>query len=90
MVKRLILALSLTLLLGHSPVLAQDTTTTRRPDQTEFETETQVRLTPLHLTVAEVTEATPSSPSSHSQTWWDYLRQSLSAFIQAIRDIFSS
>ena len=72
------------------PVSAQDQTTTRRPDQAEFETETQVRLTPLHVTVAEVTEATPSSSSSRSQTWWDYLHQSLSAFIQAIRAIFNS
>lgn len=69
-------------------VLAVDDTVKRRPDQAEFVTESHVRLTTESLTIAEITESTPSTQSTTS--FWDYLTQSFSAFLQSLRDIFSS
>lgn len=70
------------------PLSAADSTTRRRPDQPEFVTESHVRLTTESLSIAEVQVATPAAqPPS---TLWDYLTQSFSAFVQSLRDIFSS
>lgn len=69
------------------PSLAADETTRRRPDQAEFVTESHVRLTTESLTIAEVTEATSAAASRPSL--WDYLTQSISAFLQALREIFN-
>lgn len=77
----------LCLIVAVSTVSAQDTTTRRRSDQTEFVTETHVRLTTQSLTIAEVKEATP--PPTTKTTLIDYLSQSISAFLQSLRDIFN-
>lgn len=82
------LFLVLTALLLALPMhsFAADTTTKRRPDQAEFVTESHVRLTTESVKIAEVTESTPASQNADS--FWDYLTQSFSAFIQSLRDIF--
>lgn len=77
------------LTLATSPVVvnAADDTTKRRPDQAEFVTESHVRLTTESLTIAEVTEATTSVAPKTSM--WEYLTQSLAAFLESLRGIFS-
>lgn len=77
-----------TILFLASPVVRvyAEETTKRRPDQAEFVTESHVRLTTESLTIAEITESTPASQSTTS--FWDYLTQSISAFLQSLRDIF--
>lgn len=72
--------------LMSSPVLAQDTTTKRRPDKAEFVTESQVRLTTESLTVAEVSLATP--PAQANPSFWDLVVQSWQDFIIAIQSLF--
>lgn len=84
--KKIIISLLL-LFLAFSSVSAQDTTTRRRPDQVEFVTESHVRLTTESVTIAEITESTPASQSTTS--FWEYLTQSISAFLQSLRDIFN-
>lgn len=81
------LVLILVVFTTSSSVLAADQTTKRRPDQTEFVTETHVRLTTDSLTVAEVQTAT-AAPTETSSLW-DYLTQSVSAFLNSLRDIFN-
>lgn len=83
---RLLIILTILTLITSPVVSAADDTTKRRPDQAEFVTESHVRLTTESLTIAEVTESTAASSSSTS--FWDYLSQSFSAFLQSLRDIF--
>lgn len=83
---RLLIVLTILTLIASPVVSAADDTTKRRPDQAEFVTESHVRLTTESLTIAEVTESTAASSSSTS--FWDYLTQSISAFLQSLRDIF--
>ncbi len=86
--KSWVLILTLTLLLAATPMArAADQTIQRRPDNAEFVTETHVRLTTESLTIAEVTEATPS-PSTPA-SFWEFLSQSFAAFIQAVRALFN-
>lgn len=70
-----------------SHVAAQDTTTKRRPDQTEFVTETQVRLTTESLTVAEVSLATQSVQPDPG--FWEFVVQSWQDFLSAIKSLFN-
>ncbi|GAB4026186.1 MAG: hypothetical protein Fur0011_0940 [Candidatus Microgenomates bacterium] len=58
----------------------------RRPDQAEFVTESHVRLTAKSLAIAEIAESTPASQSTTS--FWVYLTQSVSSFLQSLRNIF--
>lgn len=67
-------------------VLAVDDTVKRRPDQAEFVTESHVRLTTESLTIAEVTEATPTSPAN--QGFLAMLKESWFDFVQSIRNLF--
>lgn len=76
------------LLISVPTVIAADDTLKRRPDQAEFVTESHVRLTTKSLTIAEITESTPATQSTTS--FWDYVTQSFSAFLQSLRDIFNS
>lgn len=85
---KLALLLMILLLISAPTVFAADDTLKRRPDQAEFVTESHVRLTTESLTIAEVTESTPATQSTTS--FWDYVTQSFSAFLQSLRDIFSS
>ncbi len=78
--------ISFMFLLLAQPVSAFDTTTKRRPDKTEFVTESHLRLTSPTIQVAEVVTATP--PAATHVGFVEYLSQSYSAFIQALRDIF--
>jgi hypothetical protein len=86
--KKIILALFVLLVLSTPHVQAADTTTRRRPDNAEFVTESHVRLTTESLTIAEVSDSTPSP--SPNPNLWDLVRQSFSAFVQSIRDIFNN
>jgi len=83
---RIITMITLTLLLWASPAVAQDTTTKRRPDKTEFVTESQVRLTTESLTVAEISAATP--PAQANPSFWDLVVQSWQDFANAIKSLF--
>lgn len=82
------LVIIFTILFLASPVVRvhAEETIKRRPDQAEFVTESHVRLTTESLTIAEITESTPASQNTTS--FWDYLTQSVSAFLQSLRDIF--
>lgn len=84
---KVLILLTLISLTSPTLALAADETIRRRPDQAEFVTESHVRLTTESLTIAEVTEATPTATSRPSL--WDYLTQSISAFLQSLRDIFN-
>lgn len=68
-------------------VNAADDTTKRRPDRAEFVTKSHVRLTTESLTIAKVTEATPSPDNSTNLL--DFISQSLSALLQFLRDILN-
>ena len=75
------------LTLATSPVVsAADDTTKRRPDRTEFVTESHVRLTTESLTIAEVTEATPTSPANQGLLMM--LKESWLDFVESIRNLF--
>lgn len=84
--KALLLTMAI-ILASPMPSLAADETTRRRPDQTEFVTESHVRLTTESLTIAEINEATPTPNPTTS--FWDYLNQSFAAFIQSLKAIFN-
>jgi hypothetical protein len=68
---------------GHED---HDETTKRRPDKTEFVTESHVRLTTASVTVAEVSEAT--APATTSTSWWDIVMDAWTNFVGAIRSLF--
>ncbi len=84
---KLVLLLTILLLATSPSVSAVEETTKRRPDRAEFVTESHVRLTTESLTIAEITESSAASESSTS--FWDYVTQSFSAFINSLRDIFN-
>ena len=84
---KLVLLLTILLLATTPSVSAAEETTKRRPDRAEFVTESHVRLTTESLTIAEITESSAASKSATS--FWDYITQSFSAFINSLRDIFN-
>ena len=83
---KLVLLLTILVLATNPSVSSAEETTKRRPDQAEFVTEGHVRLTTESLTIAEITDSTTAP--QHKTSFWDYLTQSLSAFIQSLRDMF--
>lgn len=87
---KIIIAIFVTtnLLASPSLVSAQDMTTKRRPDNAEFVTDTQVRLTTESLTVAEIQEV-KGEGSAERPNLWAQIMQSLQDFLATIRDIFN-
>ncbi|MBP9702070.1 hypothetical protein KBD69_00135 [Candidatus Woesebacteria bacterium] len=82
----LILLTVITLTTSPVVVSAADDTTKRRPDRAEFVTESHVRLTTESLTIAEVTEATPTSPANQGLLMM--LKESWLDFVESIRNLF--